>query len=49
MLEGDAATLAATVAELAAVRAPAEVAEPAETVPGESEIGSDSAADRIAS
>ncbi len=49
VLEGDAATLAATVAELAAVRAPAEVPEPAETVPGESEIGSDSAADRIAS
>jgi FlaA1/EpsC-like NDP-sugar epimerase len=49
VLEGDAATLAATVAELAAVRAPAEVPEPAETVPGESEIGSDNAADRIAS
>src|SRR4051794_29792268 len=39
VLEGDAATLAATVAELAAVRAPAEVPEPAETIPGESEIG----------
>jgi FlaA1/EpsC-like NDP-sugar epimerase len=49
VLEGDAATLAATVAELAAVRAPAEVPEPIETTPGESEIGSDSAADRIAS
>jgi FlaA1/EpsC-like NDP-sugar epimerase len=49
VLEGDAATLAATVAELAAVRAPAEVPEPAETAPGESDIGSESAADRIAS
>ncbi len=49
VLEGDAAALAATVAELAAVRAPAEVPEPAETAPGESEIGSESAADRIAS
>jgi FlaA1/EpsC-like NDP-sugar epimerase len=49
VLEGDAATLAATVAELAAVRAPAEVPEPTETTPGESDIGSESAADRIAS
>jgi FlaA1/EpsC-like NDP-sugar epimerase len=49
VLEGDAATLAATVAELAAVRAPAESPETAETASGESEIGSESAADRIAS
>jgi FlaA1/EpsC-like NDP-sugar epimerase len=53
VLEGDAATLAATVAELAAVRAPAEPAEPApegaETAGGDSEIAPGSAADRIAS
>jgi FlaA1/EpsC-like NDP-sugar epimerase len=47
VLEGDAAALAATVAKLAAVRAPAEpaVEEAAETAPDQAEI----AADRIAS
>jgi FlaA1/EpsC-like NDP-sugar epimerase len=53
VLEGDAATLAATVAELAAVRTPAEPAETApaeaERAPGEHEIASEGAADRIAS
>jgi hypothetical protein len=46
VLEGDAAALAVTVAELAAVRAPAETA--AETA-DEPEIASEGAADRIAS
>jgi FlaA1/EpsC-like NDP-sugar epimerase len=45
VLEGDAATLAAAVAELAAVRAPVTVPEPA----AEGEIASSSSADRIAS
>jgi FlaA1/EpsC-like NDP-sugar epimerase len=53
VLEGDARALAETVAELAAVRAPAEPAEPAvdgaEAPAADSEIGSASAADRIAS
>jgi FlaA1/EpsC-like NDP-sugar epimerase len=53
VLEGDAATLAATVAELAAVRTPAEPAETApaeaERAPGEHDIASEGAADRIAS
>jgi FlaA1/EpsC-like NDP-sugar epimerase len=54
VLEGDAATLAATVAELAAVRAPVPEEEPApeagaETAADETEIASGSAADRIAS
>jgi FlaA1/EpsC-like NDP-sugar epimerase len=45
VLEGDAATLAAAVAELAAVRAPVTVPEPV----AEGEIASSSSADRIAS
>jgi FlaA1/EpsC-like NDP-sugar epimerase len=51
VLEGDAAALAATVAELAAVRAPVEVSteHAAETVPGEGEIAARTPADRIAS
>ncbi len=53
VLEGDAAALADTVARLAAVRAPADpaetVAEGADTAAGDSEIGSGSTADRIAS
>jgi FlaA1/EpsC-like NDP-sugar epimerase len=53
VLEGDAATLAATVAELAAVRSPAEVEEepaatPAEPAADEAEVASQTA-DRIAS
>jgi FlaA1/EpsC-like NDP-sugar epimerase len=49
VLEGDAATLAAAVAELAAVRAPATAAEPAAEAGADGEMASGSAADRIAS
>jgi FlaA1/EpsC-like NDP-sugar epimerase len=49
VLEGDAATLAAAVAELAAVRAPATVPEPAPEAVAEGDMASGSAADRIAS
>jgi FlaA1/EpsC-like NDP-sugar epimerase len=49
VLEGDAATLAAAVAELAAVRAPATVPEPAPEAVAEGDMAPGSAADRIAS
>jgi FlaA1/EpsC-like NDP-sugar epimerase len=50
VLEGDAAGLASTVAELAAVRMPAAPEEEAaETVPAQTEIASGNPADRIAS
>ena len=49
VLEGDAATLAAAVAELAAVRAPATAPEPAAEAGADGEMASGSAADRIAS
>jgi FlaA1/EpsC-like NDP-sugar epimerase len=49
VLEGDAATLAAAVGELAAVRAPATTPEPASEAVAEGEMASGSAADRIAS
>jgi FlaA1/EpsC-like NDP-sugar epimerase len=49
VLEGDAATLAAAVAELAAVRAPATVPEPAREAVAEGDLAPGSAADRIAS
>jgi FlaA1/EpsC-like NDP-sugar epimerase len=49
VLEGDAATLAAAVAELAAVRAPATVPEPAREAVAEGDLAPGSTADRIAS
>jgi FlaA1/EpsC-like NDP-sugar epimerase len=49
VLEGDAATLAAAVGELAAVRAPTTTPEPASEAVAEGEMASGSAADRIAS
>jgi FlaA1/EpsC-like NDP-sugar epimerase len=49
VLEGDAATLAAAVAQLAAVRAPVTAPEPTAGAVAEGEIASGNAADRIAS